>query len=184
MRGEASKLIAPRGRKPYIFARSGAGGTTLLELVVVVAIVSVLLAISVPGYQSSMKSMHLSSATTAITGAIQSTRYKAIVSGCQYTIAFSQANTNYQIAGQSLSGNPPSCGSLANVGSALPWSTSGDVSLKVSSTLTFYPAGTMTATGGSTPCTNGIACLILSNGTTTTSTIIVSGVGNVKVTSP
>ncbi len=75
MPGEASKHIAPCSRKPRTFKRSGAVGTTLLELVVVVAIVSVLLAISVPGYQSSMKSMHLSSATTAISGAIQSTRF-------------------------------------------------------------------------------------------------------------
>jgi Tfp pilus assembly protein FimT len=161
-------------------------GTTLVELVVVVAIASVLLAISVPGFQSTLKSVHLSSATTAVTGAIQSARFKAIVSGCQYNIAFSQANTAYQIAGQTLSGTPPSCAAtFTNVGSAIPWSTSGDVSLNVSTTLQFSPNGIVTlSSGGSLPCTTGIACFQLSNGSTTTSTIIVSGVGNVTVTSP
>jgi Tfp pilus assembly protein FimT len=161
-------------------------GTTLIELAVVVGIISVLLAISVPNFQNSLKSVHLNSATTAVTGAVQSTRFRAIVSGCQYNIAFSQTDTTYQIAGQVLSGSPPSCAAaFTNVGSALPWSTSGDVSLIVSTTLQFSPNGIVTlSSGGLTPCTTGIACLKLSNGSATTSTIIVSGVGNVTVTSP
>ena len=191
MRGRPSKLTAPCSPMPPSFRRPAAAGTTLLELVVVVAIVGVLLAISLPSFQNSLKSVHLSSATTSVTGAIQSTRYKAIVSGCQYTIAFSQTTTTYQIAWQVLSGNPPSCATTyTNVGSPIPWSTSGDVSLKASTTLLFKTNGMVTlSSGGSTPCTTGnnitpVACLVLSNGTTATNTIIVSGVGNVGVTSP
>jgi Tfp pilus assembly protein FimT len=176
------------------FRRSGAAGTTLLELIVVVAIVGVLLAISVPSVQSSLKSVHLSSATSSVTGAIQSTRYKAIVTGCNYQVIFSQSTTTYQVTWLALGGIPPVCAAtytnaLPGGTLTIPWSTSGDVSLKASTTLQFIPSGIVSlVSGGSTPCTgNGttpVACLVLSNGTTATNTIIVSGVGNVTVTSP
>jgi Tfp pilus assembly protein FimT len=193
MRGQPSKLTAlPR---PCSFRRSGAAGTTLLELVVVVALVGVLLAIALPAFQNSFKSVHLSAATSAVTGAIQSTRYKSVVSGCQYQIIFSQATTTYQLATQALTtGTPPSCPTteaFTNTGPAVSWSGTGDgISLLASTTLQFSPNGTVTlSSGGSTPCTTGngitpVGCLKLSNGTVTTSTIIVSGVGNVTVTSP
>jgi type IV fimbrial biogenesis protein FimT len=160
----------------------------LLELVVVVAIVGVLLAISAPSFQTSLKSAHLSAATSSVTAAIQSTRFNAIVSGCNYQVAFSQSTTTYVITAQKLSGNPPACATTyTSVGSGSPisWSGSGDISLKASTTLTFLPNGVVNLySGGSTPCTTGLACLVLSNGTVATNTIIVSGVGNVKVTSP
>jgi Tfp pilus assembly protein FimT len=188
MRGQPSKLTALP--KAGSFRRSGAAGTTALELVVVVAIVGVLFAIALPSFQNTFKSVHLSAATSAVTGAIQSTRFKSIVTGCQYQIIFSQGTTTYQVTGQTLSGTPPSCTPTSppfnNVGPAIPWSGTGDgISLLASTTLQFTPSGLVTlASGGSTPCTNAVACLKLSNGTATTSTIIVSGVGNVKVTSP
>ena len=187
MRRQPLRLIAPCRPMPYGFSRLGTtAGVSLLELVVVVAIVGVLLAISLPSLQTSLKSAHLSAATSSVTGAIQSTRFKAVVSGCNYTIAFSQTNTTYQVAGQTLSGTPPTCATTyTNVGSALPWSTSGDVKLLASTTLQFNPNGIVSlSSGGSSPCTNGVACLKLSNGTVATNTIIVSGVGNVTVTSP
>ena len=173
--------------KPSSFRKCGAAGTTLLELLVVVSIVGVLLAMAVPSFQNSFKSVHLSSATSAVTGAIQSARYKAVVSGCQYQIAFLQTTTTFQVTGQTLSGSPPSCAStFTNVGPAISWSGTGNgITLLASTTLQFTPAGIVTlVSGGSTPCTAGVACLKLSNGSTTTSTIIVSGVGNVTVTSP
>ena len=186
--GQASKLNTLCGPKSYSVMRSGAAGTTLIELLVVVTIVGVLLAISVPSYQSSLKSIHLSSATTAVTGAIQSTRFRSVVSGCEYTLALTQGITTYQLAWQALSGNPPACpanSAFTNVGSAIPWSTSGDVSLTSSITLQFCPNGTVGLySAGSTGCTTAIPSFTLSNGSSTTRTIIVSGVGNVTVTSP
>ena len=171
--GQPSKLTALCSPKPCGFRRSGAAGTTLLEIVVVLAIVGVLVAIALPSFQNTFKSVHLSSATSAV---------------------FSQSTTTYQLTTQTLSGTPPSCPvtlPFTNVGSPVSWSGTGDdISLLASTTLQFSPNGIVTlSSGGSTPCTTGnnmtpVACLILSNGTATTNTIIVSGVGNVTVTSP
>ena len=164
-------------------------GTTLLELIVVLAIVGVLFGMAAPTFKTSFSSMHLSSATSAVSGAIQSTRYKAVVSGCQYQIVFSQGTTTYQLTSQALTGTPASCPStesFTSVGSAVSWSGTGDgITLQASTTLQFFPTGIVTlASGGSTGCaTNVLGCLRLSNGSTT-STINVSGVGNVTTTSP
>ncbi len=181
-KSEDYKFISP---KPTERAK----GTTLLELIVVLAIVGVLFAMAVPSFQSSFSSVHLSSATSAVSGAIQSTRYRAVVSGCQYQIVFSQGTITYQLTSQALTGTPASCPmneGFANVGASVPWSGNGNgITLQASTTLQFQPNGIVTvASGGSTGCaTNALACLRLSNGSTT-STINVSGVGNVTVTSP
>jgi Tfp pilus assembly protein FimT len=188
MRGQPVKSIVPRSPESCGFRRSGAAGTTLLELVVVVAIVGVLFAIAMPSFQTTFKSAHLSSATSGVTAAIQTVRFKAVVSGCPYQIIFSQGTTTYQVAWEALStGSQPTCATtFTNSGSPISWSGTGDgISLLASTTLQFTPSGIVTlASGGSSPCTTGVACLVLSNGTTATSTIIVSGAGNVKVTSP
>ena len=111
------------------------------------------------------------------------------MSGCQYQIVFSQGTSTYQLTSQALTGTPASCPtteSFTSVGAAVPWSGTGNgITLQASTTLQFQPGGIVTlASGGSTGCaTNALACLRLSNGSTT-STINVSGVGNVTVTSP
>jgi len=164
----------------------GVAGTTLLELIVVLAIIGVLFAIAMPSFNTSFSSLHLSSATSAVTGAIQSTRYKAVVAGCNTQIVFSSGTTTYQITAYALSGTPPSCAtSYSNVGSAIPWAGTGDgISLQTSGTITFQPNGMVSLTGGSASCaTNALGCFRLSNGATT-NTINISGAGNVTVTSP
>jgi prepilin-type N-terminal cleavage/methylation domain-containing protein len=167
--------------------RSSTRGTTLVELIVVLAIIAVMVAIAMPTFKNSFSSANLSSATSAVTGAIQSTRYRAVVSGCNCELIFSQGNTTYQLAAYTLSGTPPICASTyTNVGSPIAWSAAGDgVSLQASTTLQFQPNGMVTLiSGGSTGCaTNALSCLRLSNGSTT-NTINISGVGNVSVTTP
>ncbi len=181
-KSEDYKLISP---KPAARAK----GTTLLELLVVLAVVGVLFAMAAPNFKNSFSSVHLSSATSAVSGAIQSTRYRAVVSGCQYQIVFSASTITYQLTSQALTGTPASCQtteSFTNVGATVPWSGNGNgITLQASTTLQFQPNGIVTlASGGSTGCaTNALACLRLSNGSTT-STINISGVGNVTVTSP
>lgn len=150
---------------------------TLIEIVVVTAIVVTMFAFSLPVIQGALSSYHLSQASIEVAGVIQSTRYQAIMRGCPYTVAFDPSSSNYQVATQPISGTPPVCAaSFSNVGAALPWSTTGDVSLAASTTLQMNPNGTVIATVGS-------PVLSLVNGSRT-STITVSGVGNVSVNTP
>jgi len=121
-----------------------------------------------------LRTYHLKAAVAAVSGAIQSTRYNTIMQGCPYTLAFNQSLTSYQVASEPLTGSPPACSAtFSNVGGAIPWSSTGDVTMNPSTTLQFSPNGTVTATTGSLSFT-------LTNGTST-ETITVSGAGNVDV---
>jgi prepilin-type N-terminal cleavage/methylation domain-containing protein len=179
----------PQRRNRATGSRRSAAGFSLIETVMVVAIAGVMLAISLPIATNIYQGYHLSAASSAIAGAVQSTRYQALMVGCLYTLTLTSGTTTYQVAAQAVSGAPPACATaFTNVGGAIPWSTSGDISMNAgaattSLVLTFSPNGTVTATGGLSPCTNGVGCLVLSNAKTT-NTIYVSGVGNVTVTSP
>lgn len=182
-------LMRYRPLKPCGFRRSGEAGTTLVELIVVLVIVGVLLAVAKPSFMVTFKSMNLSAATSAVTGAIQATRFKSVVAGCQYQLILTQGTTTYQLAWEQPSNaSPPTCATtFTNINSAISWSGTGDgISLQSSSvTLQFCPNGTVGLySTGSTTCTATIPNIVLSNGTVTTNTIAVSGVGNVKVTSP
>jgi len=135
----------------------------------VVAIGTVITTISVPMTKTALKAYHLNAAVSAVTGAIQSTRYQAIMHGYHYNITFDTASQSYQVGSKA----PPATG-FSNVGTAIPWCPTGDVTMSPSTTLEFFPGGTVTATTGS-------MSFSVSNGTTT-KTITVSGVGNVTVT--
>lgn len=168
---------AERPRSRTTANKTLSAGFTLVEMLVSIAIILVALAVSLPFLSSSRRSYHLSQAATAATGAIQATRYQAIMTGCPYSITFTSATTTYQVQTQVLTGTPPACaGAWSNVGAATPWAFSKDVSMSPTTTLQFNPNGMVVATAGSTTFT-------LSNGYTT-NTISVSGVGNVKVTNP
>jgi Tfp pilus assembly protein FimT len=145
-------------------------GFTLLELTFVMMIGMVITTISVPMTKNAMKTYHLNTAVSSISGSIQSARYQAIMRGYHYNITFNPASRSYQLASK-----VPPATSFSNVGSAVPWSSTDDVTISSpATTLEFFPGGTVTATSGS---------MILSVGNgTATKTITVSGVGNVTVT--
>jgi len=179
--------------KPPVASRATSKGAacrgwTLLELVIAVAIISIMLKISLPRMQTTLLNYRLGSATSSIAGAIQQTRYLAIQSGCYYTIAFSSTSTTYQVQGQASSGTPPVCSSsFTNVGGAISWASGAGVSVVTSTTLEFGPTGIVglppnPATNPLTPC-SPTCTFQLTNGNTTR-TISTSGVGYVKVTSP
>jgi Tfp pilus assembly protein FimT len=180
-----------RNSKPNLFfpgawnagrlkSRTLSAGFSLVETLVTIGIIMIVLTMSIPFINNNRRFYHLSQAMTAATGAIQATRYHAIMTGCPYSITFSAATTTYQVQTQVLTGTtPPACPpneAWSNVGAPTPWAFSKDVSMTPTTTLQFNPNGIVVATAGTTTFT-------LSNGYTT-NTITVSGVGNVKVTSP
>lgn len=88
---------SPKQHRTKDFQRCRSCGFTLLELVLVIAIVGILSAISIPMIQNTLRVYSLRSSVAALTGAIQTTRYQAIYHGCPYQIAFSAANFNYTV---------------------------------------------------------------------------------------
>jgi len=168
--------------KPH---RSSSGGWTLPEMLLVVAIVGLLIKISLPTIQNTILAFDLSAAGSTVAGAIQQTRYQAIMIGCPYTIAFTAGTTTYQVQTEAISGTPPVCASsYSNVGSsAISWTGAAGISLVTSTTFTFLANGTVSATQGGSSCTMPCSFQV-SNTQGSTNTISVSGVGYVKVTSP
>ena len=169
--------------------RFSPSGFSLIEMLVSLAIILVMVAVALPFLFGNRRSYHLTSAATAAAGAIQATRYKAIMTGCATSIAFTNSSTNYQMQYAQLVGTPPACDTnWSNLGNATPWSTSGDVSVSPTATLQFCPNGTQISPGSPTLCGSSGATvtwgsLVFSNGFTT-NTITVSGVGNVNVSQP
>jgi len=151
-------------------------GFTLIELVVVVAIILVITAMALPSARNVVRSYRLNAAGSAVAGAIQATRYQAIMVGCPYQLTFTTGSMTYQAGTESITGTPPACAtSYSNVGSAIPWTTSAEISLNSSVVLTFNPSGTVTSNQAGSPPTTMVLSV---NGMTRT--ITVSGVGNVK----
>jgi len=176
----ASCHVSIPGRRATHRGRAKAprcGGFTLIETLVSVAIICAMAGICIPNARNMIRSYRLTAAVSAVSGAIQSTRYHAIMVGCPYTVTFTQTSTTYQLATETVSGSPPACAtSFSNSGTAIPWGNAGDVTMSPSTTLQFSPSGMVTATTGSLSFT-------LANGLST-KTVNVSGVGNVQVASP
>lgn len=149
--------------------RNSSSGFTLIEALVVVAIASVLAGIAIPMILNAMKSYRLTAAVAAATGAIQSTRYQAIMRGYQYQIVITPATLSYRVYKML----PPATTFSAD-GAAIPIARSGDVTIDQTATIIFKQDGTVSGTPSNMTfnITNGIV----------TKQIQVSGVGNVSVT--
>ncbi|HET9804547.1 MAG TPA: prepilin-type N-terminal cleavage/methylation domain-containing protein [Candidatus Acidoferrum sp.] len=121
-------------------------GFSLIEMVMVVAVGLVLAAISVPVIQSVTRTMRLNAAVSAVTGAMQSTRYRAIYDGCPYTISFFKDSDTYQLASEVTGG--ACAAAFTNVGTAIPFSRTSYVTLDQNLTFQFSPGGSVTVTTG------------------------------------
>lgn len=153
-------------------------GFTLIEVVIVVAIAMVMMAAAVPVVQASMRFFQLRSGISAVTGAIQSTRYQAIFQGCPYQIVFTKATRSYQVSSTApLGGAAAGTGCTAAyvaVGGAIPI-FGNTLNLGADTTMQFHPGGSVTPAGG-------IAMTV--GNATQTATITVSNYGNINVTMP
>jgi Tfp pilus assembly protein FimT len=156
--------------------------------VVVVAIGSILTVVAIPTTINGVRSYRLSAAVSAAAGAIQSTRYLAIMQGYPYQITFTPSTNSYQV----LNEVPPAT-TFSNVGTAVP--ISGPDAVLISRVITIQFSANGTVSEITTP-PNGVSPLVfqIANINTTTgvayttsgwsNTLTVSSVGNVTVTSP
>jgi Tfp pilus assembly protein FimT len=139
----------------------------MVQIVVTLAVVGVLASMAVPTTVNALRNYRLTAAVTAATGAISATRYQAIMHAYPYSITFN-TNGNYQVASE-----PPGSNSFTNVGSAVPISGAGDVTINQTTTLQFNANGTVSATAGALSFT-------ISNLLNMSHTITVTGVGDVS----
>ena len=144
-------------------------GFSLIESLIVIAISLTLAAIAIPMTLNALKAYKLSAAVASTTGAVQSTRFQAIMKGYPFQLALNKDAMTYQV----YSMIPPAT-SYSAVGSAIPIIRLGDATMNQSVTFTFKANGSVTASPSTVP------SFTLTNGIITES-ITVSGVGNVSV---
>lgn len=167
-------------RKRNLFQRrpKNARGFTLIELVMSVAIVIILTSAAVPVVNSTLINYRINNATGMLTGAINSSRYRAIYNGYPYTMTISKTAGTYQLASM-----VPPATSFTNVGSAIPYKSTNDTATadvmlnQDTVTLRFRPSGMVIADTG-----NMNAITLTYKGKSRT--IKVSAYGNVTVTNP
>jgi Tfp pilus assembly protein FimT len=107
----------------------------MLELVISMGIVGVMTAIAVPVVKSSLNAYKLSTGVSSVTGAIQTTRYRAIQAGYPFQIVFTTATSKYQILS-----DPTDTGNFANVGNPVVFSPVLNM-MNQNTTITLRPGG-------------------------------------------
>ncbi len=108
----------------------------------VIAIIIILIAISIPSLVSSWKIFDLNAAADSITWSIQTTRYQAIMKGYPFQLTLNSTTNTYQVASE-----PTGSVSFTNVGLAIP--ISGDpVKLGSGTVLQFKGNGSIAPTAG------------------------------------
>jgi len=170
------RSIRPRQEKRD--GRVGAGGRwqrgfTLLELCVVMGMVAVMTAISIPVIKSSLTSYQVSSAVASLTGAVQTTRYKAIQAGYPFQIVFTAATSKYQVRS-----DPTDTGVFANVGNPIVFTAVANM-LNQNTTITFRPGGALTSPQA---LANGNVPMTLTYSNATPELVTVSAYGRINVT--
>jgi Tfp pilus assembly protein FimT len=167
--GESRSAAMPKA------SRSEAGHT-LVELLVVVAIMVTVAAMAVPLLTASMRDYQLRSAVTSLTGTVQATRYRAIAAGYQYQIVLNKAAGTYQVQNE-----VPPATTFSNVGGAVPLSGSSVAAvLGADTTIQFHPSGKVVCTAGTVDAAGNTTFTLTLRGKT--ETILVSRYGNINVT--
>jgi type II secretory pathway pseudopilin PulG len=144
----------------------------MIEILIVIAIVLVLAGIAIPVFTTAMNNYRISAAVSATTGAIQSTRFQAIMHGCEYLLILTPSTMSYQIQTEASTIGATSCLSSP----VLVTPAQGSATTPLPST------GPITATGlvSCTSPTSSVAGCTAMTGTTITYTFNSNGVVNVS----
>lgn len=167
MCGEDDKMCRNNPASHSKYSTTCEPGFTLIELIMILVIGLAVTLVSLPLINNVYQTFRVNAAISAVTGAIQTTRYQAISNGYPFRVVFSKANSNYQVQS-----DPTLTGTFAAVGNPIPLSTAAV--LGQDTTILCHPGGLITATVGSTTIT------LNSHGKT--ETIAISSYGNIKVT--
>ena len=163
---DLNRAVASRARRR---AAQRSDGYSLIEILITLAMVSTVVAMALPTTVNALRNYRLTAAVSAATGAISATRYQAIMHAYPYNITFNSTNATYQVASE-----PPGAASFTNLGSAVPLSGVGDVTINQTTTLQFNANGTVSATTGT------MSFAISDPLTGRQHTITVTGVGDVS----
>lgn len=155
-------------------SKSRYAGLSLVELLVVMAIGTILSLIAIPIFNSAMTSMRLNSVAGNLTAAIGKARYRAIMNSQNYTLSLNTPANTYVVTNVQTG--------VADNAVPLP---SKLVAINgggnATYTFTFCPNGTVYGSGGACPGANVTPALALTYQGRQTN-ISVSSVGNVTTT--
>ena len=145
-----------------------------------IGIIGILAAISVPFFTTALNNYRLNAAVAAVTGAIASTRYQAIMHGCPYQLVFTSSTLSYQVSSEVPATVGATCAaSFSAVGGSVPFLSAGPITMSGTSfTFTFYSNGTVTEVANPAGTGLQIKNLVKSN------YVYVSGVGDVTTCQP
>jgi Tfp pilus assembly protein FimT len=156
----------------------------MIEALMVVAIGLLLAGLAIPIFTNAMKNYYQAATVSAAAGAIQSTRFQAIMRGYPYQITFTSSTKSYQLYAEAAGVTCPP--TFSAVGTATPLPSAGGVSLTGTTvTFTFYGSGTVYGSvPTASPCLPTAAPTLQIANSVKSNTITVSGVGNVTTASP
>jgi hypothetical protein len=156
----------------------------MIEALMVVAIGLLLGGMAMPIFTNAMKNYYQSATISAAAGAIQSTRFQAIMHGYPYQITFTSSTMSYQVYAESAGVTCPP--TFSAVGKAVPLPSAGSVTMTGTTvTFTFYGSGTVYGTvPTASPCLPAAAPTLQIKNSVKSNTITVSGVGDVSISSP
>jgi prepilin-type N-terminal cleavage/methylation domain-containing protein len=157
--------------QPTQYFKRSSAGLSLVELMVVMAIGTVLSLLAVPVFNSAMTTMRLNAVASNVSAAIGKTRYRAIMNSQPYTLTLSTPGNTYVVTNlqSKVTDNAvplPSTLVAINGGGNATY------------TFTFCPNGTAYGAGGTCPSANVTPVLSLTYKSRQTD-ISVSSVGNV-----
>jgi type IV fimbrial biogenesis protein FimT len=157
-----------------------AAGFTLIEVLIVLAIAMVLAGIAIPSFVNAINSYRLNAAASAVSGAIEATRFQAIMKGCQSQLVFTSSTMSYQAYSEAGAIGATTClASFAAVGTSIPLPSAGPITMSGTSfTYTFFPNGTVTSTANPAGTTLEVSNSLAKR------YFYISGVGNVTVCQP